>query len=76
MFDKKTYMARRAQLKKDVKSGLIVFPANEEASANYAANTYPFRQDSNFLYFSVCRNRVWSGSSTWTPIRIGFTPTI
>ncbi|MDE7102962.1 MAG: aminopeptidase P family protein [Bacteroidales bacterium] len=51
MFDKKTYMARRAQLKKDVKSGLIVFPANEEASANYAANTYPFRQDSNFLYF-------------------------
>lgn len=51
MFDKKTYTARRAQLKKDVKSGLIVFPANEEASANYAANTYPFRQDSNFLYF-------------------------
>ena len=51
MFDKKTYIARRAQLKKDVKSGLIVFPANEEASANYAANTYPFRQDSNFLYF-------------------------
>lgn len=51
MFDKKTYTARRAQLKKDVQSGLIVFPANEEASANYAANTYPFRQDSNFLYF-------------------------
>ena len=51
MFNAKTYTARRAQLKKDVKSGLIILPANEEAAANYAANTYPFRQDSNFLYF-------------------------
>ncbi|MEG1498660.1 MAG: aminopeptidase P family protein [Bacteroidales bacterium] len=51
MFDKKIYMARRAQLKKDLKGGIVILPANEEASCNYADNTYPFRQDSNFLYF-------------------------
>ncbi|MDR2557023.1 MAG: aminopeptidase P N-terminal domain-containing protein, partial [Bacteroidales bacterium] len=48
MFDKKIYSARRAQLRKDIDKGLIVFPANGEAAANYLGNTYPFRQDSNF----------------------------
>ena len=51
MFYKKTYSERRAQLRKDIEKGLIVFPANNEAAANYAGNPYPFRQDSNFLYF-------------------------
>ena len=32
-------------------SGLVFIPGNTEASLNYPANTYHFRQDSNFLYF-------------------------
>ena len=46
-----TYIRRRAQLKKDMGSGLLLFLGNDEASMNYADNTYRFRQDSTFLYF-------------------------
>ena len=34
-----------------VDSGLILLLGNEESAMNYPANTYPFRQDSSFLYF-------------------------
>ncbi|MDR2764459.1 MAG: aminopeptidase P family protein [Tannerella sp.] len=51
MFKKETYTARRAALKKAVGSGLLLFLGNDESSCNYADNTYPFRQDSTFLYF-------------------------
>jgi len=51
MFDKKIYQDRRNKLKKQLKSGLILFPGNEEPAMNYTANTYSFRQDSSFLYF-------------------------
>ena len=51
MFDPATYRNRRAQLRKDVGSGLILLLGNEEVGMNYAANTYHFRQDSTFLYF-------------------------
>lgn len=51
MFTPDTYRARRARLKKDVGSGLLLFLGNEEVGINYAANVYPFRQDSTFLYF-------------------------
>ena len=34
-----------------VSSGIILLPGNPEASMNYPANTYHFRQDSNFLYY-------------------------
>lgn len=51
MFDKKVYINRREKLRKSVKSGILLFPGNTEASYNYPANTYHFRQDSNFLYF-------------------------
>ncbi|MGI9159781.1 MAG: aminopeptidase P family protein [Saprospiraceae bacterium] len=51
MFSANTYQARRAKLKKDLGSGLVFFPGNQEVGMNYAANTYHFRQDSNFLYF-------------------------
>lgn len=51
MFSKSIYIKRREQLRKDVSSGIIIFPANDEAAANYAGNTFPYRQDSNFLYF-------------------------
>lgn len=51
MFDKKTYIARREQLRKDVGHGIIIIQGNHEAPCNYTDNTYWFRQDSTFLYF-------------------------
>ncbi len=51
MFDKKVYTERRNQLKNRIGSGIILISGNSEASFNYPANTYHFRQDSNFLYF-------------------------
>jgi len=51
MFDSKIYADRRARLKEQVGSGLLLFLGNEESPMNYPANTYHFRQDSSFLYF-------------------------
>jgi Xaa-Pro aminopeptidase len=51
MFTPSTYRERRARLSKDTGSGLILLLGNEEVGMNYAANVYPFRQDSTFLYF-------------------------
>lgn len=51
MFQSHVYTNRREQLKKQIKSGIILILGNQEASYNYPANTYHFRQDSNFLYF-------------------------
>ncbi|MCD4731060.1 MAG: aminopeptidase P N-terminal domain-containing protein, partial [Bacteroidales bacterium] len=51
MFDAKVYTDRRNHLRKHVNDGIILIPGNPEASFNYPANTYHFRQDSNFLYF-------------------------
>lgn len=51
LFDKTVYAGRRAALKKKLDSGLILFLGNEESSMNYKDNWYPFRQDSNFLYY-------------------------
>ena len=48
---KETYVRRRAQLKRDMGSGLLLFLGNDEVGMNYADNTYHFRQDSSFLYF-------------------------
>lgn len=52
MFSKETYVSRRAELKKLVKSGIIILFGNNDSPANYPNNAYsPFRQDSSFLYF-------------------------
>jgi Xaa-Pro aminopeptidase len=51
MFKKEVYIERRNRLKKEIKSGIALFPGNVEAAFNYPANTYHFRQDSHFLYF-------------------------
>jgi Xaa-Pro aminopeptidase len=51
MFKSSTYVQRRNELKKKIKSGIILFLGNNEAPMNYAANTYAFRQDSTFLYY-------------------------
>lgn len=51
MFSNATYTARREALVQQLDSGLILFLGNGEAPMNYRSNVYPFRQDSNFLYF-------------------------
>jgi len=51
MFEANIYRRRRNRLQQKVKSGLIVFLGNDEVPMNYAANAYPFRQDSSFLYY-------------------------
>ncbi len=51
MFSKETYVNRRAELKKRVGSGMLLFLGNDDCGCNYADNTYPYRQDSTFLYY-------------------------
>lgn len=51
MFSKETYIQRRNRLRKEVGEGIIFIIGNNEVGMNYKANTYRFRQDSNFLYF-------------------------
>ncbi len=51
MFPKSIYVKRRRRLRRSMRSGILLFLGNPEASMNYPANTYHYRQDSNFLYF-------------------------
>ena len=51
MFKSEVYTKRREELHKKIKTGLALFIGNVEAPMNYPANTYHFRQDSDFLYF-------------------------
>lgn len=52
MFSNITYKTRRQKLSKSIENGLIFISGNNHCPRNYPANTYPFRQDSNFLYFT------------------------
>jgi Xaa-Pro aminopeptidase len=51
MFSQEIYTGRRETLKKSIGNGLALFLGNDEASCNYGDNTYPYRQDSTFLYY-------------------------
>lgn len=51
MFETQIFISRRVILKHTMNSGLLLFPGNEESPMNYAANVYPFRQNSTFLYY-------------------------
>jgi len=51
MFKREVYVERRNRLKKMVKEGIILICGNVDVPMNYPANTYKWRQDSNFLYF-------------------------
>ena len=52
MFKKDTYLERRAKLRALVGDGLVILLGNNEAPANYPANSYaPMRQDSSFIYY-------------------------
>ncbi|MEL6668776.1 MAG: aminopeptidase P family protein [Bacteroidota bacterium] len=52
LFPASVYTQRRAELCKQVGSGLILIAGNNDAPMNYGANPYPFRQDSNFRYYA------------------------
>ena len=51
MFAKETYMQRRALLKNNLGSGVLLFLGNDECGLNYEDNTFRYRQDSTFLYY-------------------------
>jgi len=51
LFSSHIYQARRDRLSTLLSSGSALFLSNCESPANYPANTYHYRQDSNFLYF-------------------------
>ncbi|MBB5635878.1 Xaa-Pro aminopeptidase [Pedobacter cryoconitis] len=52
MFAKEVYQERRNKLKSVIGEGIILLPGNEESGMNFRDNTYHFRQDSCFLYFT------------------------
>jgi len=51
MFASSTYTERRRELAARLDSGLVLLLGNADSPMNYAANIYPFRQDSSFLYY-------------------------
>lgn len=51
LFDASIYAARRATLMTALGKGVALFPGSAEQAFNYRSNTYPFRQDSSFLYY-------------------------
>jgi Xaa-Pro aminopeptidase len=51
MFKADVYAKRREELHSKMKSGLALFVGNVDSPMNYPANTYHFRQDSDFLYY-------------------------
>ena len=51
MFETNTYIERRTRLKKELQTGILLFLGNDLSPMNYPENTYPYRQDSTFLYF-------------------------
>lgn len=51
LFDASVYVNRRKALMQSMGSGLFFFPGSVDQPINYKANTYPFRQDSTFLYY-------------------------
>ncbi len=52
MFKQDIYVTRRQQLQSQLSGGLILLMGNGESPMNYLDNTYRFRQDSHFLYFT------------------------
>jgi Xaa-Pro aminopeptidase/Xaa-Pro dipeptidase len=51
MFEAEVYVNRRTALRRSFETGVLLFLGNLESPINFAANSYPFRQDSTFSYF-------------------------
>jgi Xaa-Pro aminopeptidase len=52
MFASSVYEARRQALAQGLPGGLVLLPGHGASPVNFAANWYPFRQDSTFLYYA------------------------
>lgn len=52
MFSASTYTSRRKRLCEALGNGQILLLGNNDTGMNYSGNTYHFRQDSTFLYFT------------------------
>lgn len=52
LFSASTYIQRREKLISHVQKGIMLLLGNSESPMNYTDNTFPFRQDSTFLYFA------------------------
>jgi hypothetical protein len=63
LFDTAIYVARRKALMQAMGNGILFFPGAAEQPMNYKANVFPFRQDSNFLYYFEFSNPAWMASS-------------
>lgn len=61
MFNKEVYTDRRNKLRDEIKSGIALILGNVDASFNYPANVYHFRQDSHFSYFFGLENPGFAG---------------
>lgn len=51
LFDSSIYVNRRKALMNAMGNGVLLFPGAVDQPINYKSNTYPFRQDSTFLYY-------------------------
>ncbi len=51
MFDKEVYQRRRRNLCAQLDGAFILLLGNNDSPMNYTDNSFPFRQDSSFLYF-------------------------
>lgn len=69
MFAKETYIQRRALLKKNIGSGVLLFLGNDEQGLHYEDNTFRYRQDSTFLYYFGLSFAGLSALSTLTGTR-------
>lgn len=52
LFDPSVYADRRKTLAQSVGSDVILIAGNNNSPINYQDNYYPFRQDSNFVYYA------------------------
>ena len=51
MFNPKVYQKRRTQLACELKTGFVLLLGHQNSPMNFSHNTYPFIQDTNFLYY-------------------------
>lgn len=51
MFKSKVYVKRRKELRKKLKSGVLLFIGNDESQVGVRDSVHKFRQNANFLYY-------------------------
>lgn len=57
MFKTQVYVDRRSELKKRIKTGIILLLGNEDSPIDALAHSYKFRQDSTFSYYTGINER-------------------